>query len=81
MNGAPRINVISVYVHPMYNPYSFHNDIAVLRVSSDSDGVWKSDNFQFSDADSIISLKLLDCHKFRFSDERCQSRFGSRYYE
>uniref|UniRef100_A0A182INJ8 Peptidase S1 domain-containing protein n=1 Tax=Anopheles atroparvus TaxID=41427 RepID=A0A182INJ8_ANOAO len=32
--GAPRIGVSAIYVHPQYNPFTFENNVAVLRTSS-----------------------------------------------
>lgn len=33
--GLPRIQVQAIYVHPQYNPFTFANDIAVIRTQSD----------------------------------------------
>lgn len=33
--NLPRISVQAIYVHPQYNPFTFENDIAVVRTGSD----------------------------------------------
>lgn len=33
--GNPRIAVLAIYVHPRYNPFTFENDIAVVRTATD----------------------------------------------
>lgn len=33
--NLPRIQVQAIYVHPQYNPFTFENDIAVVRTQTD----------------------------------------------
>lgn len=33
--NLPRVSVQAIYVHPQYNPFTFENDIAVVRTASD----------------------------------------------
>jgi trypsin len=33
--NLPRIGVQAIYVHPQYNPFTFENDVAVVRTTSD----------------------------------------------
>jgi trypsin len=33
--GRPRTQVQAIYVHPQYNPFTFENDIAVVRTQTD----------------------------------------------
>lgn len=67
----PRIQVQAIYVHPQYNPFTFENDIAVVRTQTDfifpqvptplvapvviSTRIGKT----FSITDEILNVKLL----------------------
>lgn len=61
--GLPRIPVQAIYVHPRYNPFTFANDIAVVRTLND---------FNFPNVanpltlPSIMTEQICGCELFQF---------------
>lgn len=60
--NLPRLQVLAIYVNPQYNPFTFENDIAVLRTAS---------NFIFPQVPIILVAPIQLSDRIAFDTQQC----------